>query len=290
MKVTDLTKSIDGKTIVTAIDFAITGGELVGLVGRNGSGKTTIFRTLAGNYLPDKGDILIGETSILQEPQEKQSLFYIDEQDNFLKSYQLRTINQFYRAAYPNFDQDLYITLMHQNQLNPRLSYRRMSKGMQGLYQMILAICSKAKYLLLDEPFDGLDVIVRKKVISLLLEHIAADDRCAIIASHNLDELEGIVDRVLLIKGHTIAKDIALEDTREKARKLQMVFRTKAVPQVVKDHAQVLSQQGRVLVAVFEDYTPKLAAAIKAEEPLLLEEMPLSLEDLFEVNLRTEAY
>ena len=100
-------------------------------------------------------------------------------------------------------------------------------KGMQGLYKMILAIASNADYLLLDEPFDGLDIIVRKKVIGLLLENLSESNRTAIIASHNLNELENIIDRALLIKGRTIAKDYRLETMRENARKIQFVFRGK---------------------------------------------------------------
>lgn len=98
---------------------------------------------------------------------------------------------------------------------------------MQGLFNMILAISSNARFLLLDEPFDGLDVIVRKEVIGLLLEHISDNQRTALIASHNLNELENLADRVLLLKNQTIIKDYRLEEMRESAKKIQMVFKTK---------------------------------------------------------------
>lgn len=288
MKISNLEKIIDGRTIVEAINFEIQQDEIVGLVGRNGSGKTTIFRTLAGNYLPDNGDIEIDGTSLLSDESKKSELFYIDESDNFLRSYSLQKINAFYRLAYPKFNQELYLELMREHQLPLQLHYRRMSKGMQGLYQMILAICSNATYLLLDEPFDGLDVIVRKKVIGLLLEHLADNHRCALIASHNLKELEGLVDRALVIKGKTIAKDYRLEDTRENARKIQMVFKSKQVPQVVKENSKLVATQGRVIIAIFENFTPEIETKIKAADPILFEELPLSLEDLFEANLRQE--
>ena len=288
MKITNLSKKIGQKQILENIDFDLAPNEIVGLVGRNGSGKTTLFRTIAGHYLQDTGSITIDNKSLQQEPALKAQIFYIDEADNFLKAYSLKKINEFYRAAYPTFDQDCFLALTNEHQLPLHLSYRRMSKGMQGLFQMILAISSNASYLLLDEPFDGLDVIVRKKVIGLLLEYVADGQRTAIIASHNLQELEGIIDRALLIKGQTIVKDYRLETMRETAKKFQMVFKTKKVPQIVKDHSKLIAYQGRVVVVVFEQYTPELAAKISAEQPILFEELPLSLEDLFEANLNKE--
>jgi len=190
MKVSHLTKTIDQKLILEDITFELTSNELVGLIGRNGSGKTTLFRTIAGHYYTDGGEITIDDKNIETMPKERQHIFYIDEKENFLSQYSLKKINAFYRAAYPNFDQDLFVSLMHEHELPLRLSYNRMSKGMQGLFQMILAVCSNATYLLLDEPFDGLDVIVRKKVIGLLLENMSETKRTTLIASHNLDELE----------------------------------------------------------------------------------------------------
>lgn len=289
MKVNNLQKTIDGQAILEEINFSLNPQEIVGLVGRNGSGKTTLFRTLAGHYLLDGGEVTIAGMDLAKAVEQKTQLFYIDELDNFLKYYSLKKINEFYRLAYPKFDQDRYLALLKENEFHQRMSYRRLSKGMQGLYQMILAISSEANYLLLDEPFDGLDVIVRKKVIALLLDHLATHENCSImIASHNLAELEGIIDRVLLLKGKSIVKDYSLEQMREHARKLQLVFRRKGVPAFVKEQAKLLSIQGRVVTVIFEEYTSELADQLKALEPVVMEELPLSLEDLFEANLRQE--
>lgn len=289
MKVNNLQKMIDGQVILEEINFSLNPQEIVGLVGRNGSGKTTLFRTLAGHYLLDDGEVTIAGMDLAKAVEQKTQLFYIDELDNFLKYYSLKKINEFYRLAYPKFDQDRYLALLKENEFHQRMTYRRLSKGMQGLYQMILAISSEANYLLLDEPFDGLDVIVRKKVIALLLDHLATHENCSImIASHNLVELEGIIDRVLLLKGKSIVKDYSLEQMREHARKLQLVFRRKGVPAFVKEQAKLLSIQGRVVTVIFEEYTPELADQLKALEPVVMEELPLSLEDLFEANLRQE--
>ena len=288
MKIRQLTKMIGTKTVLTDIDFSLNENEIIGLIGRNGSGKTTLFRTIAGNYLPDAGEITINGQNIARNSQLKTEIFYIDELDNFLKYYPLQAIYEFYRTAYPKFDQDLYLQLLKEHGFNPKMLYSKASKGIQGLYQMILAIASNAKYLLLDEPFDGLDIIIRKKVIGLLLTHLAANNRCALIASHNLQELEGLIDRALLLKGQTITKDYTLENMRKNARKLQLVFRTKQVPPFIKENSKLITIQGRVIVAVFENYTAELAALIKSYDPLVFEELPLSLEDLFEANLKNE--
>jgi ABC-2 type transport system ATP-binding protein len=289
MKITGLTKKIEQKTIIENITFTLNKNEIVGLIGRNGSGKTTLFRTIASQYQLDAGKITIDEQALLDAPQLKEAIFYIDEKENFLSSYSLKKINGFYRSAYTNFDQNLYLELMQSNELPLNHSYRRMSKGMQGLYKMILALASNATYLLLDEPFDGLDIIVRKKVIGLLLENLSEANRTAIIASHNLNELENIVDRALLIKGKTIEKDYQLETMRENARKIQLVFRSKQVPAFIKQHSKLITRQGRVIVALFEDYNSELAEQIRQLDPLVFEELPLNLEDLFEANLSQES-
>src|SRR5699024_4957502 len=243
----------------------------------------------SGQYYADGGTMEIDGKNIEKLPETRQEIFYIDEKENFLGPYSLKKINEFYRLTYPRFDQDLFIELIREHELPYNLSYKRMSKGMQGLFQMILAICSNATYLLLDEPFDGLDVIVRKKVIGLLLENLGESNRTALIASHNLNELESIIDRALLLKGNTISYDYRLEEVRAKSKKLQLVFKTKKVPDIVKQNSKVVDFQGRVVTALFENYSTAIEENIKAEDPLVFEELPLTLEDLFEANLSQES-
>ena len=134
MKIEHVTKKMEQTIILENVNFSLEKGELVGLIGRNGSGKTTLFRTVAGHYLLDDGEISIDNQRLDQHPELKEQLFYIDEKENFLAAYSLKKINQFYRLAYPNFDQNLYLELMQSHGLPLTLSYRRMSKGMQGLY------------------------------------------------------------------------------------------------------------------------------------------------------------
>ncbi|MGM0167135.1 ABC-2 type transport system ATP-binding protein [Enterococcus sp. AZ135] len=286
MIVKKLVKTIDQRSILKDIELALSDNEIVGLVGRNGSGKTTLLRILAGHFLPDSGDILIDEKSVFEHPAVKQDIFFIDEKENFLRTYTIQKIARFYQLAYPKFDQSLFLDFIEQYEFVLNQNYRQLSKGQQALFQIILAICSNAQYLLFDEPFDGLDVIVKKEVIGLLMDHLGVRSRTALIASHNLSELENLVERVLLLKDQSIIKDYCLEDMRENAKKLQLVFKTKKVPAVVKDYSKMLDFQGRVVTVVFEDFSEELETAIKEFEPLVYEELPLSLEDLFEANLK----
>lgn len=289
MKIDQLTKKISQRVILENINIDLEPGEMTGLIGRNGSGKTTLFRTIVGHYLADCGTISIDGKDIQKNVELQKQIFYIDEQYNFMNRYTLLKISRLYQNIYPAFDFDQFLGLVQKQELPLTSKYRALSKGMQGLFNIILAICSNAPYLILDEPFNGLDVIVRKNVIRLLLESMEDKKRSIFISSHNLKELESLIDRALLLKDTRIAQNYQLENMRENARKIQMVFAKKGVPEVVKGNSKVLSIQGRVITAIFEEYTKVLEAEIKALEPLVFEELPLSLEDLFEANLSRDA-
>lgn len=285
MNIQHLAKNINHKAVLADINVELPAGEIIGLVGRNGSGKTTFFRTVAGQYLPDQGELLIEGKSMLSNPALKEQLFFLDESTHFLNSYSLKKIALFYRAAYAQFDYDLFLQLVRKYQLPLNRLFRFFSKGMQGLAKIILAVCSNAQYLLLDEPFDGLDHFIRQEVIELLL-NFQESGKTLVIASHNLSELETLVDRVLFLKNHTIQKNYHLEDLRSNARKIQIVLREKKIPAFIKENSRFIQKQGRVWVVLFEHHDPALEKQLQALNPLLLEELPLSLTDLFEANLR----
>src|SRR5699024_1129017 len=133
MKLLNVAKTIDHEKILEDISFDLSANEIVGLVGRNGSGKTTLFRTISGQYYADGGTMEIDGKNIEKLPETRQEIFYIDEKENFLGPYYLKKINELYRLTYPRFDQDLFIELIREHELPYNLSYKRMSKGMQGL-------------------------------------------------------------------------------------------------------------------------------------------------------------
>jgi len=179
-------------------------------------------------------------------------------------------------------------TLLAQYRLPLKQNYRQLSKGMRGLFNIILAISSHARYILLDEPFDGLDVIIRKNVIRLLLDQVGEQQFSLLITSHNLAELEPLIDRTLILKDRTISHDYRLETLRQTARKLQLVLKTNEIPALVKEKGRLLNISGRVMVVYFPDYTDKIKQELSALDPVLCEALPITLEDVFEANLINE--
>lgn len=283
-----LDKQINQQFILENINFEQAPGEIIGLVGRNGAGKSTLLKCIAGHYLLDDGQILIEQQSLATNLALKTQIFYIDEDQLFFNHLTLQKIGRFYQQAYPQFDLAQMTTLMAQYQLKNTQNYRQLSKGMRGLFNIILAISSHAQYLLLDEPFDGLDVIIRKNVIRLLLDQVGQRQVSLLITSHNLAELEPLIDRTLILKDRTIQQDYQLETLRETARKLQIVLKTTEVPALIKEQGRLLNISGRVMVVYFPNYTDELAQQIAALEPVLCEPLPITLEDIFEANLINE--
>ncbi|HIW71294.1 MAG TPA: ABC transporter ATP-binding protein [Candidatus Levilactobacillus faecigallinarum] len=288
LRVSKLSKTIDHRAIIEDISFDWQPGEIMGLVGRNGVGKTTLFRTMSRQYLPESGRVTIDDHDLVREPLYQRQLFFIDTQYNFLGNYRLRELPDFYSLVYTGFDQQRYRDLLAHFKLDPQDQYRRLSKGMRALVNVILALTSNATYIILDEPFDGLDVIVRENIASMVIDEVADQTKGFLISSHDLNELDGLSDRVLLLKDSRLAHDYNLEDVRAKAKKVQLVFKDKQIPALLKDNSQLIRVSGRVLVVVFPDYTADLDQQLRALQPVLFEELPLTLEDLFRANLATD--
>lgn len=288
MQIQNLTKTINQKLILDQLSIEFKTGEITGILGRNGAGKTTLFRIIANHYQQNAGKIFINEQELQKHPDLQQKIFYIDEQYNFLSAYSLQKIVTFYQAIYPNFDKDNYERLITKHHLLPLFKFKAMSKGMQGLYKIILAICSNAEYLFFDELLDGLDILVKRDVIDLILDSVSEKKQGMIISSHNLHELETLIDRVIILKHQKILCDYHLETLREHAKKVQLVFKTKKIPTVIKNNSKLLQCQGRVITVLFEHLTEELKTQINEEQPLLFEELPLTLHDLFEANLVSE--
>lgn len=289
MRIVDLKKEVNGKTVIENVSFQLNMGEITGLIGRNGSGKTTLFRTISNLYLKDSGDVFVDQHSLYNYPVYREKIFYLDEQYHFLTNQTPKKIEAYYKALYSGFDSEKFTSLLTKYELDPKQKINQYSKGNRALFNMILAFSSQATYYLFDEPFDGLDIIIKKKVITLLLHEVSYNQCSVIISSHNLVELEHLIDHAIILHEGKIYKDFDLVDIKLVTKKFQLVFQKKEVPAIIRKNAKIIQVHGRVLIAVFEKMTDELFEEILSYDPVLFEEVPLTLEDIFSSQFVDEA-
>lgn len=166
MRIVNLSKEVNGKTIIDEVSFQLKLGQITGLIGRNGSGKTTLFRTISNLYIKDKGDVFVNKHSLYEHPIYREQLFYLDEQFHFLTNQTPGKVCQVYKELYSHFDTEKFFSLLEKYQLDPKQKINQYSKGNRALFNMILAFSSQAKFYLFDEPFDGLDMIIKKRSLT----------------------------------------------------------------------------------------------------------------------------
>lgn len=288
MEIRNLTKKMDDNLVLKDVSFDLKAGEVTALIGRNGVGKTTLFSTMTGIYLPDEGDVFLDEKSIFKHPEVKQQLFFLEDNMNHFNTYSVHTVVKIYKQIYTTFDETFFMELMKQFELPMKAKLLSFSKGRKALFFIILAFSLNVRYLLLDEPMDGLDIIIKKQILTIIKDTVKKRGTSVVIASHRLEELEAIADRVIVLKGASVELDYYLDDMRTDAVKIQVAFKTKKIPEFVKNNAQLLYRNGRIYTLLVTENASSFLADLRLEEPVLLEEMSISIEDIFTVHLAND--
>lgn len=288
MEIRNITKKMEDNLVLNDISFDLKAGEITALIGRNGVGKTTLFSTMTGIYLPDAGDVFLNGKSVFKHPEVKQQLFFLEDNMNHFNTYSVHAVVKIYKNIYTTFDEVFFNDAMEQFELPMKAKLMSFSKGRKALFFIILAFSINVQYLLLDEPMDGLDVIIKKEILTLITNTVKERGTSVLIASHRLDELESVADRVIVLKGASLELDYYLDDMRNDALKIQVAFKTKQIPAFVKDNAQLLYRNGRIYTLLVTENANEFVAQLRLEEPVLLEEMPISIEDIFTVHLAND--
>ncbi|WP_096188160.1 ABC transporter ATP-binding protein [Evansella halocellulosilytica] len=284
MKVSHISKRIHQSEILTDIDFEIKTGSIVGIVGRNGAGKTTLLRTMVGILDPTKGDVLVHNESIFSNPRLKENIIFVPDSSEALKNYSTKEMLTLYKNIYPKFDEDYFHELMDRFSLPVAKKIGNYSKGMKALFSLVVAFSTRAEYILLDEPTDGLDVIVKKRILKILVEEVANQDIAVIISSHRLDELEFMANEIIMIKDGKVDSQYELDTMKSMYKKAQVVFKD-YIPVEVEKAVKVINQTGRVYTIIFDHNDETASNLIEKHKPLLFEELPMSLEDIFIAKL-----
>ncbi|CUB53453.1 ABC transporter ATP-binding protein [Bacillus thuringiensis] len=290
LKVTSLKKTIDSQTILDDVSFTLQRGSIIGLLGRNGAGKTTLLRTMVGILDPDEGSVTYEDTDIHKNPETKQKIVYVPDSTNILNGYTVKEIVKFYKTVYTAFDEVYFYELLERFNL-PNKRIRSYSKGMKALLAIILAISTKAEYIILDEPTNGLDPIVKRQILQFLVGEVAEKEITIFVSTHHLDEVEQIADTIIILKGHTISSITSLDDTKSRFAKIQVAYE-RSLPQKLENlsNIKILNQTGKVYTILIEGNVATTLEKFYKEQPILIEELTMSLEDVFVTTLEEDGY
>ena len=286
----NLVKTFEGFTALDGASIVVPDGGVYGLVGPNGAGKSTIIRHITGIYRGDSGEVLVDGEPIYENPEKKALVAAIPDDWYYFPSATVRDMMQFYRGFYPNFDMDRYEKLKSVFNISEKAVIRRLSKGMQKQVAFWLTMCCRAKYLVLDEPVDGLDPVMRRQVWSIMMSDVTEHGTTVLVSSHNLRELEDVCDHVGIMSRGKVLLQRSLSDLQENIVKLQVVWQGEA-PQMPAEF-QILhtSNVGRVYTYIIRGNANAITERIGWWQPLMMEALPLSLEEIFIYELGGEQY
>ena len=287
-----MVKTFDGFRALDGLTMTVEPGSIYGLVGPNGAGKSTILRHITGIYRPDSGSVMVDGQPVYENPAVKSKLAVIPDELYYFNSASTRDMMKFYRGLYPQFDDKRYQALREAfPEVDERAPIRRLSKGMQKQAAFWLAMCCRPDILVLDEPVDGLDPVMRRQVWSLLMGDVSQRGTTVLVSSHNLRELEDVCDHVGILSHGKVLLERSLTDLQDNVVKLQVAFDQPELPALPQDLRLLhTSQVGRVYTLIVRGNSKQVKEQVATLNPILLEALPLSLEEIFIYELGGEDY
>ncbi len=282
IQVHELRKQFDHFKALDGVNMHVGRGEIYGLVGPNGAGKSTLLRHLTGVYRPDGGEVLIDGENVYENKKIKEKIAYIPDELFYFMQADTMEMKRFYEGIYPEFDSKLFYRMQEFfPTIDVKRNIRRLSKGMQKQVAFWLAICCKPELMILDEPVDGLDPVMRRQVWSILMSEVAERKMTVLVSSHNLRELEDTCDHVGIMHHGKIMIERSLSDLQGNISKIQVACES-GVPKLP-DSFEVLhmANTGRVYTLIVKGDPKEAERALVADRPTLVDVLPLTLEEIF---------
>jgi len=280
IRVEKLVKSFDGFRALDGLDINVPKGAVYGLVGPNGAGKSTVIRHLVGIYRQDSGSVKIDGQDVYENVDVKSRMAYIPDEIFFYSQAGIKDMMNFYRRLYPRFSMERFNKLREAFDLDINRPMRKLSKGMQKQAAFWLALSLCPELVILDEPVDGLDPVMRRQVWSLLMADVAENGTTVLVSSHNLRELEDVCDHVGIVDHGKMLTERSLSDLQDNIVKMQL-----ALPDGVElpDGLDILhrSVTGRLQQLILRGSSAELTNRISTVQPLFVDVLPLSLEEIF---------
>ncbi|WP_414043835.1 ABC transporter ATP-binding protein [Macrococcus sp. EM39E] len=291
IQISNATKKFGHFIAVNDATLTIQTGSIQGLLGSNGAGKTTLLKMIAGIYDTDSGTIQYNNTDIFENENFKSKMIFISDIPYFFGHANLKEMGDFYQKLYPKFSNERFKQLTELLKMNPNKKLSKLSKGMKRQCAFILAIAARPEVMLLDEPFDGLDPIVRHTIKNILIQDVSNHEMALFVSSHNLREMEDFCDSVILMHEGKILMARDLDVLKGNVAKIQMAF--EKIPNDSFFNGMDLVEKtvkGRVVTCIVKGNFDNIEQYITSGHPLMYDILPLSLEEIFTYELGGHGY
>lgn len=283
-------KSFDGFMALDHTDFHVPEGAVYGLVGPNGAGKSTLLRCIMGIFKTDEGELLVEGEGVFENPAAKGKMVFIPDEIFAFRTASVLDMKKYYKSIYADFDEKVFEGLKDCfPEIDTKKQVNRMSKGMQKQVAFWLAVSCKPKAMLLDEPVDGLDPVMRRQVWNILLEQVAKRNMTVLVSSHNLRELEDVCDHVGFLNKGKVVLEKSLESLQGSISKIQIAFQGDC-PELEELDILHHSDLGKVHTFIIRGELEAVREKLEMYHPILMDVLPLTLEEVFIYEMGGENY
>ncbi len=287
----NVTKNYGNFTALQDLSLKVGESSIYGLVGYNGAGKTTLLKTIIGIFKADVGKVLVDGENVFDNEEIRKSMFFVPDEIYFLPQSNILDMSRFYKGFFPTWNENIRKKLTDIFKLDESMRISKFSKGMQRQTAILLALSSRPKYLLLDELFDGLDPVVRRIVKELMLEIISGTQTTVILSSHNIRELENLCDHIGILNNKRITYNNAISEISHSKFKCRVILDFNAKPENFSSiNLKALNIAGKMATFIANELEESLDSKLSLLNPLLVEKIPLSLEEVLIEEMEVADY
>ncbi len=291
IKVKKVSKRFDGFCALDDLTMTVPRGSVYGMIGPNGAGKSTAIRHIIGAYRPDSGEILVDGKPVYENPEIKSRIAVIPDDFYYFMSASARDMMKFYKGIYPRFSTERFEKLRPAfPEVDEKRPIRRLSKGMQKQVAFWLALSCMPDLLVLDEPVDGLDPVMRRQVWALMMNDVTERGVTVLVSSHNLRELEDVCDYVGVLSHGRLLLERSLKELQDNVVKIQIVFNGELPKLPVGMDVIHISSIGRIYTLIVRGGAEEVINRLATLAPIFMEALPLTLEEIFIYELGGDDY
>lgn len=284
----NVTKKFDKFTALDNVNLTVKKGSIYGLIGTNGAGKSTIINHLSNLLIQDSGDISVDGESVFDNTNLKKRIGIIPDELYFYKGYSLKLMSKLYSKLYDTWNEERFNHMISLFDLDINKNINSFSKGMKKQAAFCLVMSTMPCYLILDEPIDGLDPIIRKLVWHFIIADVADRSLTVLVSSHNLKEMEGVCDSIGILSKGKMVLERDLEEMKSDMHKIQVAFHKEEEPDFMDLNILHHEIKGSVHMLIINDDETKVRAIIEKNNPVIFDLIPLTLDEIFIYELGGE--